>query len=183
MDIAIRPFGLDEMEAIGSIDRSIEQNAEYIVEPLADPPGLGLKRHPLLAPVPMASWAPNELAGRLELWRRSHKEGATFLGAFDNARMVGFAILSQKLFDDTVEIYGLSVTAKYRRRGVATRLLAAVEEAARGLGAVVMTLFTTRQNAAGLDFYLGASFRVIGLQDTTRVKNKGWEIRLAKTVK
>ncbi len=182
MSIAIRPFGLDEMEAIQAIDRSVEQTAEYLVEPTAEAVGLVLKRRPLLAPVPMAGWAEGELAACLEQWRKSVKQGATAIGAYEDGRMVGVAILGETLFDRTAELQAFFVASRYRQGPAATKLLSAVEEQARQQSAATVFLFITLTSAQAIDFYLNSGFRVIGLQDTSRVKNRGWELRLAKAV-
>jgi ribosomal protein S18 acetylase RimI-like enzyme len=182
MSIVIRPFGLDEMGAIQAIDRSVEQTAEYLVEPTPDAVGLVLKRRPLLAPVPMAGWASGELAARLEQWRKLVKDGATALGAYEDDRMVGMALLGETLFDETAELQAFFVASRYRQGPAASKLLAAVEDQARQQNAGTISLFVTLTSAQAIDFYLDSGFRVIGLQDTSRVKNRGWELRLAKAV-
>jgi ribosomal protein S18 acetylase RimI-like enzyme len=182
MSIVIRPFGLDEMESIQAIDRSVEQTAEYLVEPTPDAVGLMLKRRPLLAPVPMAGWAAGELAARLEQWRTLVKNGATAIGAYEDERMVGMALLGKTLFDTTAELHAFFIASRYRQGPAAEKLLAAVEDQARRQDAGAISLFITLTSAQAIDFYLDSGFRVIGLQDTSRVKHKGWELRLAKTV-
>ncbi len=182
MSITIRPFGLDEMESIQAIDRSVEQTAEYRVEPTSDAVGLVLKRRPLLAPVPMAGWAEGELAARLEQWRQSVKQGATPIGAYEEDRMVGMALLSETLFDETAELQAFFIASRFRQGPAATKLLSAVEDQAREQSATTVFLFITLTSAQAIDFYLDSGFRVIGLQDTSRVKNRGWELRLAKVV-
>jgi ribosomal protein S18 acetylase RimI-like enzyme len=61
---------------------------------------------------------------------------------------------------DSLYIDGLTTDERFRRRGVATALLAAADERARALGLTSLALDTAEANAAAQALYARAGFRV-----------------------
>ena len=86
-----------------------------------------------------------------------HDPRTIFLVAFDEDALVGF-VLAYELprrhgFEVTLCIYEIEVDAAYRRRGVATRLLAELERVARERGVDEGFVLTDADNAAAMGLY------------------------------
>ena len=171
-----------EIGSIACIDRSEVRSAQYAVEHVEGPPCLRLVRQELQMPTAVANWGESELRSRMQLWRRNLTDGASFWGAFLGERLVSFALISERFPDQTAELYSLFVDAAHRRKGIGSELLARAEQEAVNMGAHTMSLFTALKNAGAIDFFLSTGYQVIGIHDSSTVKHKGWELRLAKAL-
>ena len=180
MDIAIGPMGANELGDIARIDTSQEQTAEYVLKRSKRTLGLTLSKRALETPTISTTWGAREVTGRMELWRRNLADGATFYGAHLAEKLVGFVLVSWRLSDGTVELYSIFVDRAHRRQGIGSALVAKAEERAAELRAHTVHMSTTMANAAAVDFYRARGYRLIGVYDTTKVKDKGAEISLAK---
>ena len=96
----------------------------------------------------------------LELDLAGVREGRT-IAAIDNGVVVGFATYSHDC--ERVELEDLFVDPDHRRRGHARRLVEAVVETARGVGAVRVEV-TANEHASA--FYDAAGFVQVGMADT-----------------
>lgn len=82
------------------------------------------------------------------------------LAVVDEFGVRGYA--SVRVFAPDAELMRIGVGMGSRRQGVATSLLAAVEEAARGRGADRMQLEVASDNVAAVALYVGAGYREQG---------------------
>jgi ribosomal-protein-alanine N-acetyltransferase len=86
-----------------------------------------------------------------------------FLLARDaSGRLIGFCAFWRIL--DELHINNLAVRPAFRRRGVASALVAAVLERGRALGALRATLEVRQSNGAALTLYERCGFRVAGVR-------------------
>lgn len=99
---------------------------------------------------------------------RTFPANGTFLVAVDtaSARIVGFQNVSPfgsftHAFDH-VGVIGTYVDLDCRRRGIARRLFAATDEAARQKGYEKFFTYVRADNDAALQTYLGQGFRIVG---------------------
>ena len=93
MSVDIRQLTLNELPLIAELDTSGSEQVYDLVEPEAGY-GLVLKKRMDQPGGEGARWGANEIASRMELWRRNYAEGCTFWGAFCGGRLVGFLLLS-----------------------------------------------------------------------------------------
>lgn len=180
MSVTLRQMRPDEIGDVAGIDSSQEQVAEYALKPSKRPLGLLLSRRRLSKPAQSPSWDAHEIRTRMGPWRRYLADGATFWGAYLNHKLVGFALISWLLPDDTVELFSLFVDHAHHRGGIGSALLAKAEEETARINGVAVYLSTTLKNAAAVDFFRANGYRFIGIQDTSSVKHGGWELRMAK---
>lgn len=139
-----------DMGLVASIDRSEHQTIRYSVV------GGRLTAEPFDLAVP--GWDPtgdgeHSVARLIEFWAPIVEKGATFLGAFENDGMIGFAIVDGALEPDRAWLGALYVSRPHRRRGVASALWAAAAEIARDSGATSMYVSATPSDSA-VGFYL-----------------------------
>ncbi|MGN0745074.1 MAG: GNAT family N-acetyltransferase [Aristaeellaceae bacterium] len=87
-----------------------------------------------------------------------------FLGAYDGDACIGLAVLQEGLFR-YMYLYDLKVNAAYRRQGVAGRLIARAEEAARQRGYVGLWTQGQDNNLGACLFYLHAGFEIGGFDN------------------
>ena len=161
MTIDVRQLTLDELPLIGDLDTSASEQVYDLAEPDAGS-GLVLKKRTHQPPGKGARWGANEIASRMELWRRNYGEGCTFWGALSDGRLVGFLLLSGEEVNGALEIFSLCVDREFRGRGAGTQLVSAAEKHCASSG--VKSLYvTTTLNGTAIDFYLKSGFRLAGL--------------------
>ncbi len=93
------------------------------------------------------------------------------VGAYDGARLVGLALAEPRFREKSVFVWELGVAASHRRRGIGTRLLAAVERRARSEGFRAVICETQTTNVPAIDFYRRAGFRTEGV-DVSEYSNQ-----------
>lgn len=94
---------------------------------------------------------------RIEGWGAVLDRGGVLLGALDGEKLAGFAVLLPELSEGTAQLAALFVDRKYRRRGVATRLVEEVERLARQAGARRLYVSAIPSGSA-VGFYLKHGF-------------------------
>ena len=87
------------------------------------------------------------------------RRGRTLVATKDGERL-GFAVVEVRAAG--AHLSAISVAEHARGRGVARRLLAAAEKAARRAGAASLGLVTADSNLAALELFLHAGFRRVG---------------------
>lgn len=92
------------------------------------------------------------------------KDDCIFVGAYDGETCIGLAIF-QKQWHKYIYLYDLKVNARYRRRGIAARMLDKASEAALRLGYRGIWTVGQDNNLAACLFYIKNGF-VIGGLDT-----------------
>jgi ribosomal protein S18 acetylase RimI-like enzyme len=176
----IRQLGEADFDAVFSMDFSSPQVARYVVGYSERPPGLLLQRQRLVMPFDKATWGRNECESRRELWIKNLREGARMWGAYVDAVLAGFVLLSPLLPNRTIEVFSLFVDAAARRNGIGSLLMQRAEEHARKLSADGIHLSTMLENAAAIDFYLHSGYQVAQLADGTVLGVGHSGIRFAK---
>jgi ribosomal protein S18 acetylase RimI-like enzyme len=86
--------------------------------------------------------------------------------AEDEGQLSGVAAAQHVAWNRRVTLWHLYVMPAFRRRGVGTRLLSAVDEFAVGAGARCIWLETQNVNVPAIRFYRRAGFRLCGFDDT-----------------
>jgi GNAT superfamily N-acetyltransferase len=94
---------------------------------------------------------------RVEGWRAVLDKGGVLLGALDGHSLAGFAVLLPELSEGVAQLAALYIDRGYRRRGLATRLVAEVERLARGAGAGKLYVSAIPSGSA-VGFYLKSGF-------------------------
>jgi RimJ/RimL family protein N-acetyltransferase len=96
---------------------------------------------------------------------RGHPNGIVLVAEFDGA-LVGRLAVSRDPhpFSPHVADFGLMVAASHRRRGVATRLLHAAEEWARGAGVTKLELHVFPRNEPAIALYERLGYEREGLR-------------------
>ena len=148
--IEIRRLSPDEIHLIGDIDRSEHVNALYAVEDEQ------LVHRPVDIDAP--SWDRNgtgdhSVRALVEHFRPIAENGASLLGAFDRDEFLGLAIVDGTFEPPMAWLALLHVSRPHRRRGVASALWTAAEEAAVTAVAESMYVSATPSDSA-VGFYL-----------------------------
>ncbi len=144
------------------------------------------------APQAFASALERELAFAEDIWRSRAGSGRTF-GAFDGAEIIGLATGlppddrpadslspdSQPGQGPTWNLVGMWVAPKWRGKGVADSLVAAVCELARQSGAASVALDVTEVNVRARSFYRRLGFAPTGRRQLVRPDDPDhWEEQL-----
>lgn len=181
MPITLRQLERDEIPLIGQIDNSDCVTARYVVHPQADGLGLCLRREIIDPPQEEPNWGEKELAHRYALWIRNRdEEGAVFLGAFEQGRLVGMVAVARRPGGRTAELYALHVDRSCRHRGIGRALLDETEQQCIRWRCDTLILYTGFK-ASTLDFYRARGYRVVGIQTPT-IRTKNFDLTLAKTL-
>lgn len=94
------------------------------------------------------------------------KDDSVFIGAYDQDRCVGLAVLRDACFR-YMYLYDLKTSREYRRQGVATALLEKAKEACRARGYSGIYTIGQDDNLSACLFYIKAGFCIGGFD--TRV--------------
>jgi ribosomal protein S18 acetylase RimI-like enzyme len=85
------------------------------------------------------------------------------LAAFDNDRVVGFAIAEPQRWNRSLLVWELAVNEQYRRQGIGTRLMDSLSLVAARNGLRVLVCETQTTNIPAILFYRKAGFHVEGI--------------------
>jgi len=92
-------------------------------------------------------------------------EKYSFFVAEDDGKILGYSRIHLYRWNNSAFIISLLVDAEYRRMGIGTRLLKAMEDFARESKARVLMFDTSPDNAAALQLYFKNGFKVCGYND------------------
>ena len=150
--VTVREVSEEELERIPEIDVSEEGTTVYVQHGTRLEPVRRAHRRPPRSP---EAWQPE-----VRRWRGFVHDGGRAFGAFEDERLVGFAVLRFRLTDDTAQLAGLYVDRGWRRRGVAGALVDAVASEARTGGASLLYV-SSAESASAVSFYLSRGFEPV----------------------
>lgn len=111
-------------------------------------------------------------------WRPLLADGGVLLGAFDDERLVGFAIYRPVLSEGVANLAVLHVTRTHRRRGIARALTRTIIDRARIDGARQLYVSATPTRGT-VDFYLGQGFIPLATPDAEMFALEPEDIHMA----
>jgi ribosomal protein S18 acetylase RimI-like enzyme len=97
---------------------------------------------------------------KIKHWGPILHEGGVLLGALDDGRLVGIAILRYRLDEGMAQLAVLHVSRPYRRQGIASQLTEEVCRLARADGARSLYVSATPSNSA-VGFYTNLGFTLV----------------------
>ena len=105
-------------------------------------------------------WAPQYVTGQLESVQALHgnPNGRVVVAAAEEA-VAGFVTVLVAAWNRLAQVHGLAVAPAFRRRGVASALVAAAEDFARAQAARGVFVDTPVDNHAARAFYLANGYR------------------------
>ncbi len=137
-------------------------NARYEVDKSESSEGMGFRIRKMSLSQPyIKHWElPDE--DLLGLYQQLPAQGFSF-GAYQHGECVGLALAEPRLWNRSLWIWELHVAEAVRGHGVGGRLLAAVEQKARGNDLRVLVCETQNTNAPAIAFYQKMGFSLHGL--------------------
>jgi GNAT superfamily N-acetyltransferase len=154
MDLVIRKLPHRDISRVGEIDRS-----EHITRGYVFKNGV-LESQQVDWEVPRWSEDPSRgfsIQARIDEWKPLLEDRGVLLGAIDGDSLAGVAILRPRLSEGVAQLAALYVDRRYRRRGIATALVARVECLAREEGAAGLYVSAIPSESA-VGFYLQRGF-------------------------
>jgi GNAT superfamily N-acetyltransferase len=139
----------------GEIDRSEEVRTHYRQV------GKRLVAEPLEESVPnfFAEGNFHSLPELVKTWQPVVDAGGVLLGAFDEGRLAGIALLGNEVAQDVLQLALLFVSRPYRRCGVASALMDEIEQLARDRDAYAVYVSAVPSDSS-VGFYLSRGFRL-----------------------
>jgi GNAT superfamily N-acetyltransferase len=153
----VRRLLAGDVSLIATIDRSEHVDVQYAVVDgqLTEQP-VTMSEIPAWDP---AGSGPHSVAFEVDFCTSVLADGAVLLGAFDEERTLGVAVVHPSFEAQRAWLAFLHVSRPYRRMGAARVLWAAAADIARGAGAESMYVSATPTGSA-IGFYLGQGCRL-----------------------
>jgi GNAT superfamily N-acetyltransferase len=110
----------------------------------------------------VSGWAPDQVEDDTPLLYQTYDRGGTFLGVFDDAQLIGIAVVDAVplgVLGDQVQLKYLYVSCTYRHAGVGTQLFEAARQVARTREAKFLYISATPTENT-VNFYLRRGCRV-----------------------
>jgi GNAT superfamily N-acetyltransferase len=153
-DVIIAELPKEQISRVGEVDRSEHVTTGYVFR--------NGELEAQLVDWEVPRWSDDPSSGfsvrsRVEGWRAVLDKGGILLGALDGGSLAGFAVLLPELSEGVAQLAALYVSRGYRRRGLATRLVAEVERLARRAGAGKIYVSAVPSGSA-VGFYLKSGF-------------------------
>lgn len=179
MSITVREMKPEEIVRIAEVNRSEQVKALYLAERQDDGFTLCLRREPKDPPISTPHWDEKGVKHRINLWRPELDKGGTMLGAFDEDRLAGFAILGPKRRDNSAQVAAMFVDSRYRRTGIGSLLKRELEKKAREAGITALYLYSNPTESS-VNFYLKHGYKIISIVDKTLISHLPWDVVMAK---
>jgi GNAT superfamily N-acetyltransferase len=176
--VAVRELAPDDVGLVALVDRSEHVDVEYEVVD-----GELTERPVTMGDVP--PWdpvgdGPFSVAAHVAFCRDCVANGAQLLGAFDgDGELLGLAVVDADFEPALAWLAFLHVSRPHRRRGVASALWTAAEDAARTAGATAMYVSATPTGSA-VGFYLRQGCRLADPVHPALYANEPDDIHLVK---
>jgi len=84
-------------------------------------------------------------------------------GAFEDDKMIGWAICEYREWNNTLYIDNILVAENYRHKGIGKQLIETVKEKAAAHGCRLIELETQNTNVPAIEFYLKQQFKITGI--------------------
>jgi GNAT superfamily N-acetyltransferase len=154
VSLVIERLPKDGLERFREIDRSEEVATHYRQV------GRRLVSKPVHDSVPnfLAEGDFHSIPGLVRTWQPVVDAGGVLLGAFEDGRLAGIALLGGEVAADVRQVALLYVSRPYRGRGVATALLDEMEQLARDEDARALYVSSVPTDSA-VGFYLSRGFQ------------------------
>ena len=153
----MRRLGAADVSLVGAIDRSEHVDVEYAVIDGA------LTEQPVrvteIPPWDPTGSGPHSVDAHIRFCASAIADGAVLLGAFDEERPAGLAVVDPAFEPPMAWLVFLHVSRPYRRRGAARALWATAVELAGAAGATSMYVSATPTGSA-VGFYLRQGCRL-----------------------
>ena len=147
----VRRLGPDDVALVAAIDRSEQVEVEYaVVDGQLTQRAITMVDVPRWDPVGTGDFT---VAHQVEFCATAIAGGGTLLGAFDEAEMLGLAIVNPSFEPPMAWLAFLHVSRAHRRSGVASALWHDAAEVAAAAGATTMYVSATPTGSA-IGFYL-----------------------------
>jgi len=154
--ILVRRMENSDIARIGEVDRSEHVTQGYVLRNGA----LELEDVDWRVPPWFTDGRPeHSVQAKIAKWKPILERGEVMFGAFDEDRLVGFAIHRPNLSEDTAELAVLHVSAGYRRQGIGTALTREVVRLARADGAKRLYV-SAAPSRPTVDFYRRQGFHL-----------------------
>ncbi len=150
----LRPMTADELNELAAIDRSEHVVTHYLLRDGQ------LVTEAVDWEVPAFSAdgeGDHTLAHQVASCESDLNAGGQMLGVFDGEALAGVAVWTPDVRPALAQLAYLHVSRAYRRKGIARRLLMAVEQAAREAGATALYVSATPSGSA-VGFYQSQGF-------------------------
>jgi ribosomal-protein-alanine acetyltransferase len=102
---------------------------------------------------------------RRRLWAHLRSERSSLLIIEQGGKLAGYALVLVRRGSAAARLYSLAVHPRATGQGIGSRLLAAAESAARGLGATSLRLEVRVDNASAIRLYERNGYRTIGRRE------------------
>ena len=99
----------------------------------------------------------------------------------EEGKAVGYVMFSHTPDSPSVHVGWIAVEAEHRRRGIGSRLLQQVVDAASEQGAKEITLHVRVSNAGAMKFYRTLGFEVVGRMKDHYGDEDAWRMQLEVT--
>lgn len=145
----IRTITSDELARVHEVDVSEEGNAVFVQH--------GTRLEQVVRAHNRAWLSEQDWSPGVRVWQAFVHAGGTAFGAFDDDKLIGFAVLRTRLTADTDQLASLYIDRAFRRQGVARGLVDRVVDQAVDSGALNLYVSAARSVAA-VSFYLDCGF-------------------------
>lgn len=154
MAVVVEQLGTDDLARFSEIDRSEEVRVHYHMV------GTELVAESVVDPVPnfFAEGDHHSIPELVQEWQPVVDAGGLLLGAFEDRRLVGIALLGAEVAPGVHQLALLFVSRSDRGRGVAGVLMDEVERQARSRNARAIYVSSVPSDSA-VGFYLSRGFR------------------------
>jgi GNAT superfamily N-acetyltransferase len=153
-NFTLRPMKADEVNKLALIDRSERVVTRYL---LRDGQLATEDVDWNVPPFYMDGEGDHSLAHQISFCESHLNVGGQMLGVFDGDVLAGLAVWTPDVRPALAQLAYLHVSRAYRRKGIARRLLAAVEQAAKEAGAKSLYVSATPSGSA-IGFYQAQGF-------------------------
>lgn len=137
---------LEDINRISEINREEHVTLRYKV--------IGEELVPIKVDWIEARWNSEECEQRIRKWKAEIEDGGAMFGAQIDGMLVGSAILGNRIINDNMlQLVALHVSKDYRRKGIASKLMAEVCKLAKERGAEALYI-SANSNGPAVNFYL-----------------------------